>query len=179
MFGICLVVTWLSLLLVSSAEPPFWQLWPLQAIALSAALVYVPQHLRFPRPVRWLAALSVCVVVLSNTVLVSRLGSWRREGWAGRDAPEIAAVDAIARRMQAAGSSEASVGYQVQFWRFMADVNVVDPRYKVGADIDLLLKYRHHISNQDRCAEGFRPATTIASSRPTVSRLKTVMGAIA
>ena len=126
-------------------------------IALSAALVYVPQQLRFPRPVRWLAAVSVCVVVLSNGALLSRVDSWRREGWAGRDAPEIAAVDAIARRMQATGSSGAAVGYQVQFWRFMADVNIVDPSYKVGADIDLLLKYRHHITNQDRCAEGFRP----------------------
>lgn len=156
-FGICLMTMWVSLLLISSAEPSFWQLWPLQAVALSAALVAVPQQLGFPRPVRWLAAASVCVIALSNGGLLSHVDSWRRDGWAGRDAPEIAAVDAIARQMHATASGQASIGYQVQFWRFMADVNVVDPGYKVGADIDLLLKYRHHISNQDRCAEGFHP----------------------
>ena len=156
-FGLCLAVMWLALLLVADAERRFWQLWPLQAIALSAAVVYVPRLLGVPRTLRWCAAASVCVVVLSNAVLFAHLESWRREGWAGRDAPEIAVVDAIAGRMHAKRTTDTSVGYQVDFWRFMADVNSVDSRYKVGADIDLLLKYRHRISNQDRCAEGFRP----------------------
>jgi hypothetical protein len=107
--------------------------------------------------VRWLGAAVVCGAVLSNVALLSHVSSWRDAGWAGRDAPEIDATDAIARRMQSNGPAEASVGYQVDFWRFMADVNRVDPRYKVGADIDLLLRYRHRITNLDRCAEGFRP----------------------
>ncbi len=69
----------------------------------------------------------------------------------------MAVVDAIAHRMRSKRATEGSIGYQVDFWRFMADANRIDARYKVGADLDLLLKYRHHISNRDRCAEGFRP----------------------
>jgi hypothetical protein len=32
--------------------------------------------------------------------------------------------------------------------------NVVDHRYKVGADLDLFFKYRYGIVNTSRCAEG-------------------------
>ena len=59
--------------------------------------------------------------------------------------------------MQARGqSSQAAIGYDVDIWRFMAYTHVIDPRYKVGADLDLLFKYRHGIANLDRCAEGFQ-----------------------
>ena len=157
-FGTCLVVSWVCLLLVASQERRFLQLWPLQVIALSAAVVSVPRQFRLPRPARWLAAAAVCVIVLSNDVLLSRVNSWRHEGFTGRGAPEIGVVDVIAQRMQVKGQpAEVSIGYQVDFWRFMADANRIDSLYKVGADLDVLLKYRHGITNLDRCAEGFRP----------------------
>jgi len=157
-FGICLVVPWLVLFLLSTVDRRFWQLWPLQAIALSAASVYVLQELRFPPFVRWMASAAVVVIVASNAVLLSRVDSWLHDGWAGQDAPEVGVVDAIAGRMQAKTRGvETSIGYQVDFWRFMADANAIDPHYKVGADIDTLLRYRHGIVNVNRCAEGFRP----------------------
>jgi len=157
-FGTCLAVDWLLLLLVSSQERRFWQLWPLQVIALSAAVVYLPRQFRLPRPARWLATAAVCIVVLSNVVLRSRISSWHDQGFTGQSAPEVGVVDVIAHRMRMKGQpAEVSIGYQVDFWRFMADANRIDSRYKVGADLDLLLKYRHGITNLNRCAEGFRP----------------------
>ena len=39
----------------------------------------------------------------------------------------------------------------------MAQYNVVDARYKIGADFDLLFRDVHGVSNVDRCAEGVSP----------------------
>lgn len=36
----------------------------------------------------------------------------------------------------------------------MAQYHAIEPQYKVGADFDLLLKFRHDISNASQCAEG-------------------------
>lgn len=44
--------------------------------------------------------------------------------------------------------------YQVLFWRFSAEYNIVDPRYKIGADFDLLFADRRGVSNSNHCAEG-------------------------
>src|SRR5436190_7317484 len=52
---------------------------------------------------------------------------------------------------------ETSIGYEIDTSKFMAAFNNIDSRYKVGADLDLLFKYRHGIINKDRCAEGFQP----------------------
>jgi hypothetical protein len=34
---------------------------------------------------------------------------------------------------------------------------VIDPRHKVGAELDLIFKHQHDISNTTRCAEGVSP----------------------
>jgi hypothetical protein len=39
----------------------------------------------------------------------------------------------------------------------MATFHITNSTYKVGADFDLLLKYRRGIINTDRCAEGVSP----------------------
>ena len=132
-------------------------MWPLQVIMLSAAVTYVPMRFKASRLAIWIGSAAVCLVVLWNTVLIARVDSWLHQGWAARDAPEVQIVDRVAALMQARGqSSQAAIGYDVDIWRFMAYTHVIDPRYKVGADLDLLFKYRHGIANLDRCAEGFQ-----------------------
>jgi hypothetical protein len=34
---------------------------------------------------------------------------------------------------------------------------VIDPRHKVGAELDLIFKHQHDIANTTRCAEGVSP----------------------
>ena len=77
--------------------------------------------------------------------------------YAGPRADDIRALDYIAADVRAQGRSEAAVGYHTYFAEFMAAINIVDPRYKVGGEYDLFLKHRYGIANSDRCAEGFSP----------------------
>ena len=70
---------------------------------------------------------------------------------------EIDVVDRIAARMETGGERQTAIGYDVDFWRFVAAFNIADSRYKVGADFDLLFKYRHGVANLNRCAEGVSP----------------------
>src|SRR5207247_2275078 len=49
------------------------------------------------------------------------------------------------------------IGYQLFIYQFMANYNIIDRQYKVGAEFDLLFKYRHRIANIDQCAEGLSP----------------------
>jgi hypothetical protein len=50
----------------------------------------------------------------------------------------------------------------------MANYKIIDRQYKVGAEFDLLFKYRHGIGNTDQCAEGVSPADEyrIVQTRP-------------
>jgi hypothetical protein len=56
------------------------------------------------------------------------------------------------------GKREAAVGYQLFFYPFMAEYHVTNPIYRVGAELELMLRYRHGIVNTDLCAEGISPA---------------------
>src|SRR5262249_49689052 len=96
----------------------------------------------------------------ANTVLFGRVDSWVHQGWSGPDAVEIQAVDRLASLVRETGHRQASIGYEVDIWPFMAEWNVADSRYKVGADLDLMLKSRHGITNLDRCAEGVSKVDT-------------------
>ena len=66
-------------------------------------------------------------------------------------------MDYIAAQLRAQGKQHAAVGYQVFFDRFMAEYHVNNPRFKVGAEFDLLLQFRHGITNTNQCAEGISP----------------------
>jgi hypothetical protein len=159
LFAVALVVPWLVLLLVADAERRFLWLWPLQAIVLAAAVIHVPKRLGLS----WLApmgSLALVLIVAANTVTLSRLQSWWHDGWAGTESLEIQVVDHLAGRLKAHGESRASIGYEIDILSFEAVTNSTDPRYKVGADLDLLLKYRHGIVNLNRCAEGVATADT-------------------
>jgi hypothetical protein len=157
---VSLAVPWLLLFLVADGENRFWWLWPLQVIPLAASVTYVASRLALPFWLARLGAAALVLIVAANTVLLGRIDSWAHQGWSGQDAFEIQAVDRIARLMGETGQRQASIGYEVDIWRFMAESNVADSRYKVGADFDLLLKYRHGIVNQNRCAEGVSQGDT-------------------
>ena len=67
-------------------------------------------------------------------------------------------ADDLAPRIKSDGRREAAIGYQTFIYPFMATYNVTNPRYKVGAEFDFILKNRHGIENTDRCAEGVSAA---------------------
>ena len=96
-------------------------------------------------------------------MVLSRVEAWLRTGWSGPDAAEMQAVDYVAKHLYALGKSRAAIGYQTLYMDlpafnfFMAEFNVVDARYKVGADFDLLFTFRHGIVNTNQCAEGISP----------------------
>jgi hypothetical protein len=152
-----LVIPWALLFVVSEDERRLWWMWPMQVLPLAAAVTYVPSRLGMPRWVGRVGSLAVIGLVAANPVLLSRVEGWTRHGWAGNDAMEIEVVDRVADRMKTGGERQAVIGYDVDFWRFAAIFNVADARYKVGADFDLLLKYRHGIANLNRCPEGVSP----------------------
>jgi hypothetical protein len=155
--AISLAVPWLVLFLVADYERRFWWIWPLQVIFLAAAVACLPMRLKlFPR-VAWVGSVVVVVMVAANPLLASRLHDWLRHGWSGQDADEIQVVDAAAGLARSSGERGVSIGYEVNVRRFVATDHIIDPRYKVGADFDMLFKYRHGISNANRCAEGVQP----------------------
>jgi hypothetical protein len=153
--ALAIVVPWMTLLLLVDQDRRFWWIWPVQVIVLAAAVTRIP--LASSRTVVGLAAALVAAMVFFNDALLSRTMDWARNGWGGRDAPEVALIDRLAGRIMSTGRQSASIGYEVEIWRFMAQANIADPRYKAGADFDMLLLHRHGIENLNRCAEGVSP----------------------
>ncbi len=156
-FVLSLVIPWLILLFLVEAGnvTRSWWLWSVQVIVLAALATYIPSRLQAPRMIACVGSLFLIVTLLVTPWMVSRIRSWIGDGWSGSDAEEIRVVDYVSSRLQ--GKSQAAVGYQVFMWPFLAKYNIVDPRYKVGADFDLLFADRHGVANTDRCAEGVSP----------------------
>jgi hypothetical protein len=155
-----IVVPWAMLLLLSESdrgEDRFQWIWPLQTIALSASVTYVFRRFGMGHRLQIIGAATVVILVAGNPLLRTRVQGWLNEGWSGRNAIEIQVVDAIAEDLE---HSTASIGYDIELWRFTAMFNVLDARYKAGANFDLLLKYRHEITNRNECAEGLSPEDT-------------------
>jgi hypothetical protein len=96
-------------------------------------------------------------MLLTHPWVVSPVRAWAGSGWSGPKTNDLRALDYIASQVHSEGRSTVAVGYQVFIVQFMAAMNIVDSRYKVGADLDLFLKYRHGISNVSQCAEGISP----------------------
>src|SRR5262245_17381232 len=178
LFVLSLMVPWLTLLIV--AEPGnqgrFLWLWPLQAIALSALITNIMTRLRMPSSLLWLSYL-----VLTGALVIppfhsheyatdapTRVKLWLRNGWAGSDPEEVRVVDYVSNQIRSNGRDHAAIGYQVFIYEFMAKYNIIDRQYKVGAEFDLLFKYRHAIRNTDQCAEGLSSADEyrIVQTRP-------------
>jgi hypothetical protein len=168
---ISLGVPWSMLVILAEPGKPerFWWVWPIQVIFLAAAVAYVLPRLPVPRPLVGAAQLLLAAGLLINSTLVGRFGSWRADGWAGRDPEEVRVVDYVAQQVRADGKSEAAVGYQLFIYPFMAEYHVTNPIYRAGAELELMLRYRHDIANTDRCAEGISPTDEyrIVQRRPT------------
>ncbi len=156
---ISLVVPWFILVLVAELGKPerFWWLWPLQVIFLTASLTYLLPRFRMPRPVVAIGQLAVTLVLVVNPLLLWRVGSWRMDGWAGKESEDVQVIDYVASQIRGDGKATAAIGYQLYIYPFMAKYHITNPIYKVGAEFEFLLKYRHGIVNTDQCAEGVSP----------------------
>jgi hypothetical protein len=151
-----LAIPWLTLLVAvedASHLERFWWLWPMQVIILAAAATSLRPTLRLPRIAGF--ALAASLIGLIVVPQVSDGVNAVKNGWSGSDSDDFRTADYLAR--QIAPRKEVALGYQTFIWRFMAQYNVVDPRYKIGADFDLLFRDLHGVSNIDRCAEGVSP----------------------
>jgi hypothetical protein len=154
-FLLSLLIPWAILLTVvenvSHLERLLW-LWPLQVVVLAAVASYVPWQLQASRAVSWMCLLSLLVLIVANPLLLSRVRAWYRDGWLGSDPDQARVVQYVASYLN--GRKQAAIGYQTFIWQFMAMYHAVDPRYKVGAEFDLLFKDRYKILNSDSCGEG-------------------------
>jgi hypothetical protein len=166
-----LLIPWGILLYLAEPDPwplggerRFWWLWPLQVIMLAAFVTHVLPRVHPPHLVTWGITLGVVGIILANPVLLSRAAAWWHRGWTGPDAAAIQAIDAIADHLRGQGKRQAAIGYQIlyedrpAFEFFMATFNIIDPRYKVGANLDLLFAWRHELVNTNQCAEGISSA---------------------
>lgn len=156
---ISLIVPWSILVIVAEPGKPerFWWVWPLQVLLLAAAVAYFLPRLRVPRPIVSAAQLALALLVVLNSFVRGRIESWRADGWSGADPEEVRVIDYVAGRIQSQGGSGAAVGYQLFIYPFMAEYHITNPVYRAGAELELMLWYRHQIRNRNQCAEGIAP----------------------
>ena len=168
-FVLSLVVPWLTLLIVAELDNQgrFFWLWPLQAIVLAAFITEVITRWQVASPVLWLSQL-LLIGTLFISPLNRHLERWVKDGWAGSDPEEIQVVDYVTNQLRSEARDHAAIGYQIFIYPFMANYNIIDRQYKVGAEFDFLSKYRHAIRNTDQCAEGLSSADEyrIVQTRP-------------
>jgi len=164
-----LAVPWFLLLVVAEPGRPerFFWLWPMQVLFLAAFATVILPRLPVPRVGVWLVQGLLVFLLLDNSFLTSRVDAWRAQGWSGREANEVRVVDYLAARVADKNSNRAAIGYRVFIYPFMATYNKINPQYKVGADLDLLFRYRRGITNTDKCAEGFSPTDEYRIVRTT------------
>lgn len=156
---ISLLVPWLVLVIVAEPGKPerFWWVWPIQVILLAASVAYLLPKFPVPRPIIPAAQLVLALLVVLNPTLLGRVKSWRADGWAGKDAEEVQVMEYVAGHIRGDGKSEAAIGYQLFIYPFMAEYHITNPVYKVGGELELLLRYQYGIRNLDQCAEGVSP----------------------
>ncbi len=156
LFSLAVIVPWLILLAVVEADNYsryFW-LWPLQTVLLAAAVTYVPKRFGCSRSVMWSGQIVLAVLLLTHPWAISPIKAWAKSGWSGPRATDVEAMDFIGSEVRSEGRNTVAIGYQTYIAEFMASQNIVEPRYKVGGELDMYLKHRYGISNSDQCAEG-------------------------
>ena len=84
--------------------------------------------------------MAVLLMVAANPLLTARVSDWIRRGWSGKDSDQVEVTDLAATVSHAAKHSAESIGYEIDVRRYVAIDHIIDPRYKVGADFDMLLK---------------------------------------
>lgn len=155
---VTLVIPWVVLLLLvePGREDRLLGLWPLQAIVLSfVALTLSAGFHRAAWYADRLAPSLIAMLILVNPFVVSRVESWRQDGWSGPDTLENQVADYLARQLHAEGRTRAVIGYRLFSdgpptppWR------AADDRWKIGQEIDVVLEYTRGISNLNQCVEG-------------------------
>ena len=150
-----LAIPWLFLLAVAEPGKPerFYWLWPIQVIALAAFVTNVFTRSRAPRTIVWIVVLAVALMLLWGPVF-DRVDPTLHGHWAGADPTTVRAMDLVASDLRTQGKKETSVGYQLYVYQFMPAYNAIDSHYKVGADLDLILRFQYGITNTNTCAEG-------------------------
>jgi 4-amino-4-deoxy-L-arabinose transferase-like glycosyltransferase len=156
LLAISLAVPWFILVIVAEPGKPerFWWVWPIQIVFLAASVAYLLPKFRVPRSVVAGAQVALALLVVLNPTLLGRIKAWRADGWAGKDAEEVQVIDYVAGQIRGDGKSDAALGYQLFIYPFMAQYHITNPVYKVGGELELLLRYQHGIRNTDQCAEG-------------------------
>jgi hypothetical protein len=154
-----LIIPWFILFVVaeSNKSERFWLLWPLQTIFLAAFITRLLPRFRVPQLFIWIASIGIIALVSWNSYLFDGISDWRQNGWAGKDAPEIQVINYLSSELNVEGRKQASIGYHLFIYQFMAAFHITNPQYKVGMDFDLLLQYPHRITNSNQCAEGLSP----------------------
>jgi hypothetical protein len=156
LFGLAVFVPWFTMLVVAEPARPdrYWWLWPLQVVTLAAAVTYLPKRLLLSRVIAWIGQITLTLLLLLQPWLLSRAQAWIKIGWSGLTEEQVAVVDYLAGELGGEGRKRVAIGYQTFIYGFNSKSNIVDPRYKAGAQFDMLFKYRHGILNSDQCAEG-------------------------
>jgi hypothetical protein len=157
---ISLIVPWVILVIVAEPGKPerFWWVWPIQVILLAASVAYFLPRFPVLRPIVAAAQLVLALLVVLNSTLFGRIESWWADGWGGNDPEEVRVIDFVADQVRGEGRSQAAIGYHILIYPFMAEYHITNPIYRAGAELELMLRYRHGIVNTDRCAEGISPA---------------------
>lgn len=152
-----LVVPWVTLAVL--AEPGrsdrFWWLWPLLVIFVAALVCHAAAAPTWRQRVQAAVLGAVVAGFTWVTPVSDRLQSWRENGWASVDADEIRALEYIASRV--GDHRQVRIGYHRPLFVGIPSLSAIDPRFKGGAELDLVLLYTHEIVNGSRCAEGFGP----------------------
>src|SRR5262249_35279817 len=156
LFALSLLVPWMVLLMVVEAGRPerYWWLWPFQTAAVVAAATYFADQLRLPRAAIVIGQICLAIVMLANPWVVAPIQAWARDGWSGHTTDDFEAIEFVGNQLRSEGKERAAVGYQIYFYGFEPNFHAVDAAYKVGAAYDMILKYKHGITNADQCAEG-------------------------
>ncbi len=162
LIALLLLIPWGLLLYASRnatylVETRFWWLWPAQIILLAALATDLALRMGVPHAIAWAGQALLVLLILANPLLIERTASWIENGWSGEDSYEKTAVDYIAGRIIGEGRREASIGYGISVARYMPIQNILDPRMKVGMELDLLFRFPYEICNKTRCAEGSSP----------------------
>jgi hypothetical protein len=150
---LALGLPWAVLLLLAEGEARrYLFLWPLQI----ALLAYFATD-RLARLTAHASVLKVAQVVLvgifvMNPTVLAKVKDWRTNGWAGADSDVLRSLGFVAA-LPRADRNQAAVGYSTPGGG--DDLyQAVDPRYKIGLEMDYVLSQRFGIRNLERCPEG-------------------------
>lgn len=124
----------------------YW-LWPGQiAFAILAWKVFQQVH-RFAGWIYFAFLITVCSLIISPHF-------FNIKPVLEDPTPTATVLEELRKILSAEGRDSAWIGYDIHFNPWILAAHQLDPNYKVGAELDLLLRYGYGIENRDVCAEG-------------------------